>query len=273
VRKILDVRGRKVDNGTPGCKRVLPKPAADAVNDILKGVLAPGGFAEGSSLNRPAAGKTGTTNDNYSVWFDGYTPNLATAAMIAGVNTANQPAPITGKYIGGQYISFDAASGSGLAAPMWAQAMRGVQQWLPRETFKAPNRGRLGSAAVTVPALGGLSVANAQAQLRSLGLRPVVGPTVDSSFASGTVAYSSPGSGEQAVGGQTVSLAISDGTAYVAPTTPPPPSPNNPPAGPPANSPDDGDDGEGDGEGDGGGGDDGGDEGPQISEPGGPDGR
>ena len=32
-----------------------------------------------SALGRPAAGKTGTTNRNVSAWFDGFTPQLATA--------------------------------------------------------------------------------------------------------------------------------------------------------------------------------------------------
>ena len=37
-------------------------------------------FAQG--LGRPAAGKTGTTSGNYAAWFDGYTPQLATAVGI-----------------------------------------------------------------------------------------------------------------------------------------------------------------------------------------------
>jgi membrane peptidoglycan carboxypeptidase len=222
VADIRDRRGDRVDIGTPRCTRVMPKAVADAVNDILQGVIAPGGFASGSALSQPAAGKTGTTNDNFSVWFDGYTPNLATAAMIAGVNSSNQPAPITDKYIGGDYITFSAASGSGLAAPMWAQAMRAVQKWLPDQVFVEPDKSKLGYAGIDVPALGGLSVSDASAQLKSLGLDPVVGSTVDSSYPEGTVAYTSPGSGDQAINGQTVTLSISDGSPYV----PPAPTPN-----------------------------------------------
>jgi membrane peptidoglycan carboxypeptidase len=36
----------------------------------------------GNSLGRPAAGKTGTTTGNYAAWFDGFTPQLATAVGI-----------------------------------------------------------------------------------------------------------------------------------------------------------------------------------------------
>jgi penicillin-binding protein 1A len=56
----------------------------------------------------PAAGKTGTTNDNADVWFVGMTPDL-----VAGV-----------------WLGFDApktitsgAAGGTLAAPVWAQMM------------------------------------------------------------------------------------------------------------------------------------------------------
>ena len=49
--------------------------------------MEPGGFGYGAiSTVQPDAGKTGTTQDGKAVWFVGYTPNLATAAMIAGAN-------------------------------------------------------------------------------------------------------------------------------------------------------------------------------------------
>ena len=44
-----------------------------------------------------------------------------------------------------------------------------------------------------------------------------VGPTVDSSYSEGTVAYLSPGSGGKVPTGSTVTIYVSDGTPYVAP--------------------------------------------------------
>ena len=35
------------------------------------------------------------------MWFVGYTPNLATAAMIAGANSEGQPIPLAGQSVGG----------------------------------------------------------------------------------------------------------------------------------------------------------------------------
>ena len=71
------------------------------VNDILKGVMEPGGFGQYITTAQQDAGKTGTTQDGKAVWFVGYTPNLATAAMIAGANQFGQPIPLGGQTVGG----------------------------------------------------------------------------------------------------------------------------------------------------------------------------
>jgi beta-lactam-binding protein with PASTA domain len=70
---------------------------------------------------------------------------------------------------------------------------------------------------VTVPSLYGRNIQDAASALRKAGFNPVVGPTVDSSNAQGTVAYLSPGSGGQVPTGSTVTIYVSDGTPYVAP--------------------------------------------------------
>lgn len=73
----------------------------------------------------PAAGKTGTTNENHDAWFIGMTPDL-----VAGVWMGfDQPKRIAGN-----------AGGGTLAAPVWANMMRQVYErrsapmgWLPPE--------------------------------------------------------------------------------------------------------------------------------------------
>lgn len=57
----------------------LDRETADSVTDVLRDVVSPRGTgAAALDLNRPAAGKTGTTDSNLSAWFAGYTPELAT---------------------------------------------------------------------------------------------------------------------------------------------------------------------------------------------------
>ena len=81
-------RQRRSRTTPSSATQVMPPIDADAVNDILRGVQEPGGFGydAGTRLDQPSAGKTGTTSDSKAVWFVGYTPHLATAAMIAGAN-------------------------------------------------------------------------------------------------------------------------------------------------------------------------------------------
>jgi membrane peptidoglycan carboxypeptidase len=60
--------------------------AANVMADLtyaLQGVVKYGtGGAAANGLGRPAAGKTGTTTDNASAWFNGYTPQLATSVAL-----------------------------------------------------------------------------------------------------------------------------------------------------------------------------------------------
>ncbi len=137
VTAIADPGGNVLKEYPAQCERVLPENVADGVNDVLKGVTAPGGFGQYIAPSIPSAGKTGTTQDGKAVWFIGYTPQLATAAMIAGANQQGQPIPLAGQTIGGQYIS--TASGSGFAGPMWGGAMGTIEQWLDYETFTPPS--------------------------------------------------------------------------------------------------------------------------------------
>jgi penicillin-binding protein 1A len=81
--RVLDSEGHTLeDNTEPTTRRVLKEEVADTVNSILQGPLQPGGTAAGKGIDRPAAGKTGTTQDNRSAWFVGYTPQLSTAVWM-----------------------------------------------------------------------------------------------------------------------------------------------------------------------------------------------
>ena len=256
VTSVLDHDGEVLVNYNGDCKRLLKANSADAINDILRGVQETG-FGVGNQLDVPSAAKTGTSQAERTVWYVGYTPTLSTAATVAGVNRSGQPATLDYKTIGGRYITPDLASGSGFAGPMWAAAMREVKHLTPNRDFKEPNIQQLGELAVDVPPVGGLSVSDAQQTLKAAGFETVVGGYVDSEYAAGTVAYTSPGAYTEGYEGQVVTIYQS--TGYVAP----PPDTGPPPGGGDGGGGDggSGDGGGGDGDGDGGGGDGGGGDG------------
>jgi membrane peptidoglycan carboxypeptidase len=217
VTEIRNSAGKAIETYPKQCQQVLRTDVADAVNDILRGVQEGGGFGAtaGLALEQPSAGKTGTTNGNRAVWFIGYTPNMAAASMIAGANAQGHWRTLNGQTVGGVYIS--GAHGSTNAGPVWGDAMKAIQQYLPDENFGSPNPQTIDGQSVSVPSLYGSSIAAAAASLRQAGFTPVIGPTVDSSYSAGTVAYLSPSSGSQQTTGSTVTIYVSDGTPYVAP--------------------------------------------------------
>ncbi len=81
-------------------ERAIDAGTARAVTHALRGVIEDG-TGTGARLDRPAAGKTGTTQDNVDAWFAGYTPTY-TAAVWMGYPEGSRPmddvrgAPVTG---------------------------------------------------------------------------------------------------------------------------------------------------------------------------------
>ncbi|MFB7928738.1 transglycosylase domain-containing protein [Streptomyces sp. NPDC056039] len=80
---------QKVTMPDPIGEQVISREAADSVTSVLTGVV-DDGTAQGSVRNNPArdgqqvAGKTGTSDNNKSAWFTGYTPNLVTSVGMFG---------------------------------------------------------------------------------------------------------------------------------------------------------------------------------------------
>jgi len=88
----LEYKGKKVAG--PRCHQELRPEVAQAATDAARCVTGYGaarGSCEGwstspmvyATLNRPVAGKSGTTDSNRSAWFCGFTPQLAAAAFVA----------------------------------------------------------------------------------------------------------------------------------------------------------------------------------------------
>lgn len=151
VAEILDAKNNVIKSYGPSCQRVLSKEQAAQINDILRGVQEPGGFgfANGTGLKVPSAAKTGTAQENKAVWYNGYTPELATASMIAGVVTNDKdqtkngrPKSLAGVTINGSLLDFNAVGGSSLAGPMWAKAMQKIQDSLTPVNFDTPPKGQ-----------------------------------------------------------------------------------------------------------------------------------
>ena len=94
-----------------------------ALNQItIKGTAA----VVGARLNRPAAGKTGTSNDNASAWFNGYTPEVAASVAFYRDNATES---LNG--IGG----LTSVTGGSFPARIWAEFVKGYLGKAPIQDF------------------------------------------------------------------------------------------------------------------------------------------
>ncbi|HJS46635.1 MAG TPA: PBP1A family penicillin-binding protein [Gemmatimonadales bacterium] len=128
VERIEDAGGRVLWQAHPVEPReVLDPRDAFLVHSMLESAVAEGTgwVVRARGVAVPLAGKTGTTNDNVDAWFVGYTPTLVAAVWVG--HDDRKPLGSRG-------------SGSGVAAPLWADFYNagwtedaGEEEWSPPE--------------------------------------------------------------------------------------------------------------------------------------------
>ena len=133
VASVVTRAGHKVYSAEKKTKRVF---AADVMADTtyaMQQVLgcSPRGTACGKGLDRPAAGKTGTTEANENAWFIGFTPQLSTAVWIG---MADPHKTITG--VGAN--ASENVYGGGPPAQIWQSMMNAALAGVPVESFPRP---------------------------------------------------------------------------------------------------------------------------------------
>ncbi len=122
--KIVDREGNLIEECIAERKKVIEKDTAYIMTHLLEGVVQNGTGWRAKELNRPTAGKTGTTNDLFDAWFLGYTPG----------------------YIAGVWVGFDEESslgvhetGSRAASPIWVGFMKRLLADKPVRIFQEPD--------------------------------------------------------------------------------------------------------------------------------------
>jgi len=123
ITKILDREGNLIEEANPVRKKVIEQSTAYIMTSLLESVVKHGTGRRVAALNRPVAGKTGTTNNLHDAWFVGYTP----------------------RYITGTWVGFDEESslgkgetGSRAASPIWLGFMQRLLADKPVRVFQVP---------------------------------------------------------------------------------------------------------------------------------------
>ena len=200
-------------------EKVLEPEVADTLTSILQQVIERGTGTR-AKLGRPAAGKTGTTDDWKDAWFAGYTPDLAAAVWVGfpqlgpdGQLIPMQPPATPIRVTGGSY-----------PAEIWRGFMERALEGVEPSQFQPPPTttttaagggsdeptGETPRPAGVVPAVVGDAVTDASAKLSAAGfvVRRVPAP---SGGQEGTVVAQSPPPGGRAPLGSTVVLEVVGG--------------------------------------------------------------
>ena len=94
IEKIETQRGKVIyEAKRTKITKVLDRDTAGIMTAMLRKVIT-NGTGRGAYINKPMAGKTGTTNENKDAWFIGYTPDIVTGVFIG--NDDNHSIGLTG---------------------------------------------------------------------------------------------------------------------------------------------------------------------------------
>ncbi len=124
IRKIIDRDGEVVYECLTESVPVIEESTAYIITHLMEEVVNSGTGRRVRALNRPVAGKTGTTNNLYDAWFVGYTP----------------------EYITGVWVGFDDKkplgkneTGARAASPIWLDFMQQALKKKPVRVFPVPD--------------------------------------------------------------------------------------------------------------------------------------
>jgi membrane peptidoglycan carboxypeptidase len=120
---------------TPDTESAFEPDVANTVTYALNRVVTNGTGGTARALGRPAAAKTGTTDDNKSAWFVGYTPQLSTAVFMTKEDGDGKPISMAGT--GG----LTTVTGGSFPAAIWTMFMERALEGQPTEDFPEPPEG------------------------------------------------------------------------------------------------------------------------------------
>lgn len=116
--KVLDSQEEMIFEKKAEKERVYDEGVAWIMTDLLRTTVSRGIAGGASIYSQPVGGKTGTTSDNFDIWFVGFTPQYTSAVWM------------------GNDVNIELSSGSALTASFWSDVMGRVCEGLPTESFR-----------------------------------------------------------------------------------------------------------------------------------------
>jgi penicillin-binding protein 1A len=131
VTRVEDSTGKVLESFPTRQTPVLSQTEAAKISYALQQVVLYG-TGTNAQIDRAAAGKTGTTDDNKDAWFVGYVPQL-TAAVWMGYPGFNGQPVVPMENVHGETVA-----GGGLPAQIWAKFMRRALDGQDEQAFPDP---------------------------------------------------------------------------------------------------------------------------------------
>ncbi len=127
VARVEKADGELVDENKLVRTPVLDPRVAYVVTDTLKGVIAHG-TGRAADIGRPAAGKTGTTQEYRDAWFVGYTPDIVAAVWVGYPDEQKEMTDVHGIRV----------TGGSFPADIWASFMAAAHEGIEPHDFAEP---------------------------------------------------------------------------------------------------------------------------------------
>ena len=132
VKQVFGSNGGLLYQYEPTLVAAFSTDVANTVTYALYKTVTNGTATSALSIDRPAAAKTGTTDDNKSAWFAGYTPQISAAVLMAKEDSAGLPISMSGT--GG----LKTVTGGSFPASIWSAFMKDALKKKPVADFPAP---------------------------------------------------------------------------------------------------------------------------------------
>ncbi|XXF80242.1 PBP1A family penicillin-binding protein [Myxococcaceae bacterium GXIMD 01537] len=123
ILRVMDAKGTVLEEHTPAFEETLPPAVAYLTVSLMRSVVEEGTATAVRQLNRPAAGKTGTTNESKDTWFSGFTADFVASAWVG----FDDNSPLGSSETGGR-----------AALPIWLDFMKAAHEGLPARDFEVP---------------------------------------------------------------------------------------------------------------------------------------
>ncbi|MDH6226767.1 transglycosylase domain-containing protein [Streptomyces sp. MJP52] len=144
VEKITRNGSRTVPLPERRTTQAVDRVAADTTTSVLRGVVAGGTATAAQAAGRPAAGKTGTAEEDTAAWFAGYTPDLVAVVSVMG----QDPETAAHKPLYGA-MGLGRINGGGVPAQIWAKFVKDATEGEEASAFDL--RIRSGSGDLELP--------------------------------------------------------------------------------------------------------------------------